>query len=67
MSVFSKGLTIQGGTISSKGMHHQMLKFAEQHQIKPVIEEFSMSVVGITDAMQKLKEGKIRYRAVLVV
>ena len=36
-------------------------------QIKPIIEEFPMSGEGITEAMERLKAGKMRYRAVLHV
>ena len=44
-----------------------MLRFAALHGIRPVIEQFPMSVDGIEDAMTKLEQGKVRYRAVMVV
>jgi D-arabinose 1-dehydrogenase-like Zn-dependent alcohol dehydrogenase len=43
-----------------------MLEFADFHGIKPVIETFPMTGQGIEEALQKLDEGKIRYRGVLV-
>ena len=44
-----------------------MLRFAALHGIRPVIEQFPMSVDGIEDAMTKLEQGEVRYRAVMVV
>jgi len=44
-----------------------MLKFAATHNIKPQIETFPMTQAGVTEAMQKLRDGKMRYRGVLVV
>lgn len=43
-----------------------MLTFAAHHQIKPMIEEFPMTEAGITEAMKKLADGKMRYRGVVV-
>jgi D-arabinose 1-dehydrogenase-like Zn-dependent alcohol dehydrogenase len=43
-----------------------MLRFAAIHQIRPIIEQFPMTVDGITEAMKKLEEGGMRYRGVLV-
>ncbi|KAL3427771.1 alcohol dehydrogenase [Phlyctema vagabunda] len=43
----------------------QMLQFAAFHGIKPVIEKFPLTKDGVAESMDKLKEGKIRYRAVL--
>ena len=42
-----------------------MLEFAARHNIRPMIQQFPMSVEGIEEAVGKLKEGKLRYRAVL--
>ena len=57
--------------IGSGGAHPQstkaMLRFCAKHDIKPVIEKFPMTQKGITDAMTKLEEGKMRYRGVVVV
>ena len=57
--------TLQGSVISPRFPHIQMLEFAAHHQIKPIIQKFPMSVDGITEAMKRLNEGKVRYRAVL--
>jgi len=44
-----------------------MLEFAAKHDIKPTIEKFPMTKQGVVDAMQKLRDGKVRYRGVLEV
>jgi D-arabinose 1-dehydrogenase-like Zn-dependent alcohol dehydrogenase len=44
-----------------------MMDFVAKHGIRPQIEKFPMTQKGVTDAMQKLKDGKMRYRGVVVV
>jgi D-arabinose 1-dehydrogenase-like Zn-dependent alcohol dehydrogenase len=44
-----------------------MLAFAAQHNVKPLIEEFHMDEKGVAEAIDRLRSGKIRYRAVLKV
>lgn len=57
---------IQGSAVAPRRNFRKMLDFAALHQIRPVIMEFPMSVEGIEEAFQKLEDGKMRYRAVLV-
>ncbi|PBP18595.1 alcohol dehydrogenase [Diplocarpon rosae] len=59
-------LNIQGSLVAARSVHKEMLGFAALHQIRPVIEEFPMTVEGIETSMKKLAEGKMRYRGVLV-
>ncbi|KAF2502874.1 GroES-like protein [Lophium mytilinum] len=66
MPIIAQGIRIQGALVASRGIHTRMLAFAAQHHIKPTIMTYPMSVDGITEAMQKLNDGKIRYRAVLL-
>lgn len=65
MPFLVKGLTIQGSVVASRLTHERMLGFASLHQIKPVIEVFDMTEEGILDAMNKLDQGKMHFRAVL--
>lgn len=44
-----------------------MLTFAAVNDIKPLVEEFKMDEAGFAEAVKKLEDGKIRYRAVLHV
>lgn len=43
-----------------------VLDFAALHRIKPVVQTYPMTKEGITEAMDKLDRGEVRYRAVLV-
>ncbi|MCJ1322624.1 hypothetical protein MMC15_007973 [Xylographa vitiligo] len=47
-------------------LYGQMLDFVAFHKIKPIIQEFPMTVDGITDALNKLDTGEMRYRGVLL-
>lgn len=66
MPLLSKGIAVQGSIVAPRYIHRRMLNFAALHGIKPITQEFPMSVEGITEAMKTLDEGKMRYRAVLV-
>ncbi|KAI9710655.1 MAG: hypothetical protein M1820_002488 [Bogoriella megaspora] len=61
-----QGIRIQGSIIPPRHHHNDMIRFSSLHKIKPIIQKFPMTVEGITDAMEKLNEGKVRYRAVLI-
>ncbi|TGJ85452.1 hypothetical protein E0Z10_g3330 [Xylaria hypoxylon] len=59
------GITIQGSCVASRLTHERMLEFAALHNIKPVVQLFDMTEEGILDAMEKLDQGKVHFRAVL--
>ena len=61
-----KELKVQGSLVAARQVHRNMLEFAARHQIKPIIELFPMTEDGITEAMEKLANGHMRYRGVLV-
>ncbi|KAI5792021.1 chaperonin 10-like protein [Geopyxis carbonaria] len=63
--IIAHGLSIVGCVVATRYVHNEMLKFAARHDVKPIIEEFPMSVEGIEAAYDKLENGHIRYRAVL--
>jgi D-arabinose 1-dehydrogenase-like Zn-dependent alcohol dehydrogenase len=67
MPILAGELKVQGSLVAARQVHRDMLAFAAHHQIKPIIEIFPMTAEGIEESMQKLDEGKMRYRAVLVV
>lgn len=60
------GITIQGTIVAARAVQRQMLQFAALHSIKPVLMQFPMTVDGITEAMDTLRSGKMRYRGVLI-
>lgn len=66
MPLLAGELSIQGSLIAARQVHRDMLEFAAFHNIKPMIEEFPMTTEGITEAFDKLRDGKMRYRGVIV-
>ncbi|KAG2138113.1 chaperonin 10-like protein [Suillus cothurnatus] len=60
------GTTLQGSICPSRGMHVKMMRFAALHDINPIVEEFPLTKAGIEKAIEKLENGNLRYRAVLV-
>jgi len=57
-------LSITGSLLGSRMMMREMLAFAQERGIKPKVELMPMSQVN--EAIHKVKEGKARYRIVLV-
>lgn len=67
MALLTSGLRVQGSVVGSKQIHKDMLAFAAAQGIKPIIETFPLNEQGIHEAFDKLENGKMRYRGVLVV
>ncbi|KAM0426430.1 hypothetical protein ACHAPT_008477 [Fusarium lateritium] len=61
-----KGIRVQGSLVGSRDSTRKLLEFAARKNIKPTIMKYPLSEEGIQSAMNDLKEGKVRYRAVLV-
>ncbi|EFW99811.1 NADP-dependent alcohol dehydrogenase [Grosmannia clavigera kw1407] len=59
------GHRIIGSTTSQTENYAAALNLAARHRIQPWVEEFPMTVEGLTTAMDKLQEGVVLYRAVL--
>ena len=57
-------LSITGSLIGNPSRMRAMLSFAQEHNIKPLVELMPMSQVNT--ALQIVKENKARYRIVLV-
>lgn len=66
MPIIVKELTIQGSMVAPRHVHRAMLEFAARHNIRPIIEEFPMTLDGVNKAMDRMESGKMRYRGVLV-
>ncbi|KAE9391332.1 NADP-dependent alcohol dehydrogenase [Gymnopus androsaceus JB14] len=60
-----RGIKIIGSILASRYIQNKMLEFADRNNVRPIIEKFPMSEQGINEAIQKLKDGKMRYRGVL--
>ncbi|OGE47824.1 hypothetical protein PENARI_c036G12321 [Penicillium arizonense] len=66
MPLLVNGLRVQGGIVSSRQVHRDMLEFAAFHGIKPIKMTFPLTRDGVKQSLQTLEEGKMRYRGVLV-
>ncbi|KAK2749197.1 putative secondary metabolism biosynthetic enzyme [Myotisia sp. PD_48] len=64
--LIGKGVRVIGSLVAAPAVHSRMIRFAAHHNIKPIIETFDMDEDGIKRAMDRLAEGSVRYRAVLV-
>lgn len=62
-SILSGQKSVSGSPVGSPETIKTMLDFANQHNIKPLIEVFPMS--KINDAIKHVESGKARYRVVL--
>jgi D-arabinose 1-dehydrogenase-like Zn-dependent alcohol dehydrogenase len=60
------GITIQGSVVASRYVHKRMLEFAALHKIAPITEKFPLTEKGLEEAMDKLANGSMRYRGVLI-
>ncbi|KAI1376910.1 GroES-like protein [Hypoxylon crocopeplum] len=65
MPLLSSAITVQGSIVAPRYIHQRMLEFAALQKIKPVVQTFPMTEDGIRDAMDKLDQGKVYFRAVL--
>ncbi|ODM24002.1 hypothetical protein SI65_01592 [Aspergillus cristatus] len=61
-----KGIRIQGSLVASRNSIRTLLDFATKKNIAPTVRTFPLTVAGIEEAMKILREGKMRYRGVLV-
>jgi D-arabinose 1-dehydrogenase-like Zn-dependent alcohol dehydrogenase len=66
LPLITKGVRIQGSAEAPRIEIRRMLEFAVTHNIRPRIMEFPLTKEGIDNAMKTLREGKMRYRGVLV-
>ncbi|KAK5164804.1 uncharacterized protein LTR77_009468 [Saxophila tyrrhenica] len=66
MPLVLNGLRVQGSVVAARAVHQQMLEFAALHKIEPIMEKFPMTEKGIAEAMEKLNNGQMRYRGVLI-
>ncbi|KAL8826885.1 MAG: hypothetical protein Q9191_003520 [Dirinaria sp. TL-2023a] len=67
MPLLLNGITIQGSVVASRNVSERMLAFAARRGVKPQVHKLVMDREGIEEAFALLKDGKMRYRGVLVV
>ncbi|KAJ5093139.1 Polyketide synthase enoylreductase [Penicillium angulare] len=61
-----KGLRIQGSLVASRKTLRSLVQFAADKKIVPTTMKFSLNKEGVEEAMETLRQGKMRYRGVLV-
>lgn len=66
MPIIMRGITIHGSLVASRAVHRKMLEFAALHKIEPIIEKYPMTEEGINRAFDRLEQGKVQYRVVLL-
>lgn len=66
LAMNQKGVRIQGSLVASRHSLQSLVKFAATKKIAPTTMKFSLDPEGIEEAMQTLRDGKMRYRGVLV-
>ncbi|KAJ7680713.1 chaperonin 10-like protein [Mycena polygramma] len=60
------GIGIQGTAVAARSVHKRMLDFAARNHVLPIVELFPLTKSGVEEGMARLREGKMRYRGVLV-
>lgn len=66
MDLLVRGISIQGSAGAPRAEIQKLLKFAVRNDVKPTIMKWPLTTKGVEEAMQALREGKMRYRGVLV-
>ena len=66
MPLILNGITVQGSVVASRYVHNRMLEFAALHKIAPITEKFPLTEDGLEEALDKLANGGMRYRGVLI-
>ncbi|KAJ7741300.1 chaperonin 10-like protein [Mycena metata] len=64
--VVTRGINIQGSSVAGRAVLRRMLEFAVRNHVVPIVERFPMTKSGVEDGLARLREGKMRYRGVLV-
>lgn len=63
MRLLLKQIVITSNATGGRGRIVDMLAFAAEHKIKPIVEVFPFD--QINEAMQKVESSSVRFRAVL--
>lgn len=65
MDLVMNGIAIRGSLPAPPRLQCEMLRFAAFHKILPTVQIFDFTEDGINEAMERLRQGKIRYCAVV--
>lgn len=64
VSMIMKGISVHGWPSGHALDSEEAIAFAQNQGVKCMVEKYSLDQVG--DAIQKMHEGKIRFRGVIV-
>ena len=59
------GLSFQGSIIAPRIIHRRMLEFAAFHGVRAMVQQYELDLEGVQTAIDDLKAGKMKYKAVL--
>ena len=59
--IVAHNLSISGSFLGNRASMREMLAFAQEHQIKPMVE--LMPMAQINDAIQQVRDNKARYQS----
>ncbi|PYI03359.1 NADP-dependent alcohol dehydrogenase [Aspergillus sclerotiicarbonarius CBS 121057] len=65
MPTVVNGNSIVGSCISSRYPQNKMIDFAARHKIHSIVERYPMTLEGVTQALDRLQSGKMRYRGLI--
>ncbi|KAJ7646951.1 putative NADP-dependent alcohol dehydrogenase C 2 [Roridomyces roridus] len=65
LPLIARGIKVQGSVGSTRGVTLRMLDFVVRNKIEPVVELLPFTKAGVEEGMARLREGSVRYRAVL--
>ncbi|OOF98236.1 hypothetical protein ASPCADRAFT_164643 [Aspergillus carbonarius ITEM 5010] len=65
MPTVGAGHRIVGSCVSSRFPQNKMIDFAARHKISSIVERYPMTLEGVTEAVDRLQSGKMRYRGVI--
>ncbi|KAJ7646944.1 chaperonin 10-like protein [Roridomyces roridus] len=66
LPLMSRGINVQGSTIAARSVQKRMLDFSARNKVEPIVELFPLTREGVEEGMQRMRDGKVRYKAVLV-
>ena len=66
LNIIAGQKALRGGMVGGRYVVELMLEFAQRHNVKPQIEEYSFDLDGLHEAIDRCDKSKARYRAILV-
>ncbi|KAJ6005102.1 hypothetical protein N7540_012901 [Penicillium herquei] len=66
LSLNMRGIRVQGSLVASRQSLRSLVQFAADKKIVPTTMKFPLNKEGIEEAMETLRQGRMRYRGVLV-